>query len=97
MLIKTPARTTGGIEDHQSVFECHQCRFDFAETLIDLVGHFIRILMVEFELGLLGVECVDGRLLLDGEIGRFALQLMRRPIRLCAGPTAATRIQRFRN
>jgi hypothetical protein len=32
-------------------------------------------MIVEFELGLLGVERVDGRLL-DGEIGKSALQLM---------------------
>ena len=75
MLTKTPARTmSAGSIDHGPVFERHQCRFDLAETLIDVVGQFVRILVVKFQLGMLGVECVDGRLLLDGEIGRFALQ-----------------------
>ncbi len=64
----------GRIVDHGPVFERHQCRFDLAETLIDLVGQFVGVLVVGFELGLLGVERVDGRLLLGGEIGRFALQ-----------------------
>ena len=64
----------GRLKDHRSVFERHQCRFDLAEALIDVVGQFICVLVVKFQLGLLGVECIDGRLLFDGEIGRSALQ-----------------------
>jgi hypothetical protein len=52
----------------------HQSRFDLAETLIDLVGQFVRVLMIEFKFGMLGVECVDGRLLVTGEIGGFSLE-----------------------
>src|SRR6516164_10338316 len=43
--------------------------------LIDFIRQFVRILVVEFELGLLGIEHSNGRLLLGGEIGRFALKL----------------------
>jgi hypothetical protein len=39
-------------------------------------------MIFEFELGLFGVERVDVRLL-DGEIGKSALQLMRRPKITC--------------
>ena len=65
----------GRIVNHRPVFERDQCRLDFAETLIDLSGQLVGILIIGFKLGLLGVECVDGGLLLWGEIDRFALQL----------------------
>jgi hypothetical protein len=82
MLIKTPARTTSADSKITNRLRRPSGRCDFAETLIDLVGQFARIMIVEFELGLLGVERVDGRLL-DGEIGKSALQLMRRPKITC--------------
>jgi hypothetical protein len=82
MLIKTPARTTSADSKITNRLRRPSGRCDFAETLIDLVGQFVRIMIVEFELGLLGVERVDGRLL-DGEIGKSALQLMRRPKITC--------------
>lgn len=63
------------IVNHRPVFERDQCRLDFAETLIDLIGQLVGILIIGFKLGLLGVECVDGGLLLWGEIDRFAVQL----------------------
>ncbi|MEY9594393.1 hypothetical protein ABIA06_006684 [Bradyrhizobium yuanmingense] len=45
---------------------------DFAETLVDFVGQLVCILMIGFKLGLLGVQGVDGGLLLGREIDRFA-------------------------
>ena len=43
---------------------------DFTEALIDVVGQLVSVLVVGFQLGVLGVEGVDGRLLLVGEGGR---------------------------
>ena len=81
MLIKTPARTTSADSKITNRLRRPSGRCDFAETLIDRQVR-VRIMIVEFELGLLGVERVDGRLL-DGEIGKSALQLMRRPKITC--------------
>ena len=48
MLTKTPARSdVGRIVDHGSFFERHQRRFDLAETLVDRVGQFVSVLVVE--------------------------------------------------
>ena len=71
----TGSRDVDGIKDDRPLFERHQGRFDFAEPLIDFIRQFVRILVVEFELGLLGIEHSNGRLLLGGEIGGFALKL----------------------
>ncbi|MBW5440535.1 hypothetical protein FXB41_38950 [Bradyrhizobium canariense] len=57
---------------HRPVFERRQRRLDFAETLIDLVGQLVGILVIGFKLGLLSVQGVDGGLLLRREIDRFA-------------------------
>ena len=69
----------GRIVNHRPEFERGQCRLDFAETLIDLIGQLVGILIIGFKLGLLGVECVDGGLLLWGEIDRFALDFSQAP------------------
>jgi hypothetical protein len=55
--------------DDRPFFERHQRRFDFAKALIDFVRQLVGVLIIELQLGLLGIERVDGRLLLDGEIG----------------------------
>ncbi|RZN23185.1 hypothetical protein CWO90_31355 [Bradyrhizobium sp. Leo121] len=58
----------GRIVQHRPVFERRQRRLDFAEALIDLVGQLVRILVIGFKLGLLGVQGIDGSLLLGREI-----------------------------
>ena len=60
---------------HRPVFECSQGRLDFAETLIDLVGQLVGIPVVDFQLGLLGVQRIDGGLLLRREIDGLAFDL----------------------
>lgn len=47
----------------------------FAETLIDLVGQLVGIPVVDFQLGLLGVQRIDGGLLLRREIDGLAFDL----------------------
>ena len=42
-------------KDDRPFFERHQGRFDFAEALIDLVGQFVGVLVVEFQLRLSSV------------------------------------------
>ncbi len=50
----TSSGDLGRIVVHRPVFECRQCRLDFAETLVDFVGQLVCILIIGFQLGLLG-------------------------------------------
>jgi len=59
----------GRFIDDRPFFESQQRRFDLAEPLIDLFGQFVCVLIVKFQLGLLGVECFNGRLLLVRSAG----------------------------
>lgn len=74
----------GRIVSFRPVFERQQRRLDVAETLVHLFGKLIRILILGFELRLLGVQSVDGGLLLQGEIDRFALYFAQ-AIRMAVG------------
>ena len=49
--------------------------FDFAEACVDLVGQFVGILIFGFELGVLGLQGIDRRLFLGGEVSRRAVEL----------------------
>ena len=49
--------------------------FDFAETRIDFVGQFVRVLIFGFELGVFRLRRFDRRRLLGGKVSRRAVEL----------------------
>ena len=73
------ADDVGGIVNHRSVFEGQQRRLDLAETLVDRVGQFVRILIYGLEPVTLGVERIDSRLLLRFRDRRAFLPVLASP------------------
>ena len=63
------------VKDHRPVAEFAKQGFDLAEPRIDLVGEFVRILILGFEALALGVERVDLRLLIGRPFGGDAVDL----------------------
>ena len=57
----------GGIVADRPILEGSKGRLDFAETLVDLVGQFVGLLVFGLEGFLFGLKRLDGRLLFLGE------------------------------
>ena len=71
----TGASDLGEIVADRPILEGGEHRFDLAETSIDVVGKLVGVLVLHFELGVLALQRLDGRLFLGREVGRRPFEL----------------------
>ena len=75
----------GRIEDMRPIVKGGQRLLNLAEAGIDLVGKLVGVLILGFELRLLGLKGFDRRLLLGREVGQACLQAAAGRSRDCRG------------